>query len=99
MAVDNGMSQIAQEMAECSEQVVVLLARIQHLVNRAADTGANDAVAALEGDTTMIPETAFDKGTFMNCNYGLLQFVQFMTNLPVAQGPYRQSFNKAAVLK
>lgn len=99
MAVDNGIEQIAQEMAECADALVSLLARVQHVVNRAADTGVNDVVSALATDTTMIAETAFDKATFMNCNYGLLQFSQFMTNLPVAQGPYRQTMNKAAVLK
>ena len=97
--VDNGKAQIAQEVAEVCDELVVLLAKVQHIVNRAMDTGVVDEVNALPNDTDPVPETAFDKATFSNAVYGLQQFMQYMGNEPVAQGPYRQTLNKAAVLK
>lgn len=98
MAVDNGKTQLAADMAEICDDFRVLYYRAKDAWQRYFDNGVSEEVNALATDDTPLDGTPFDKVTMMNTVTFFLEFANMMEGSVVTQGTYRISVNNAAAL-
>lgn len=79
--------------------MLIVLAKSRDLAARYFDTNIHVDVNAVQEDTGIVPDTAFDKATMIGMITTLQQFIRFMDNEAVAQNSYRVTVNKTAALR